>query len=130
MLLRIIQGPKQPEFWGRGYIAADQLFAPAHKLGPQSLRGGVVFPRFDELVQRGYLQVFSPKLTHLPAELFAPTERGVAVCAESLSMSVAKFTRHVRLTEPRFWAVRASVEISQEINAMCAATARNARPYC
>ncbi len=78
----------------------------------------------ERLVQQALLQRTTQSLSHLPRTICAPTKTGVMTCLQATHL-----TQHqLGFTPERFWALRAGIEVTAEINAMCASTALNAAP--
>ena len=78
----------------------------------------------EQLVQHGLLQFITQSLSNLPATLFAPTEMGVTLCTQSTGTT----QRQLGFTPERFWALRAGLDVTTEINAISAMTALRATP--
>jgi hypothetical protein len=81
-----------------------------------------------DLVKRGWLQSATHHQSHYPATVFAPTDEGLEACSQACHCTPKALAKQLQLTEARFWALRASFETLQEVNAMCTATAAKLAP--
>jgi hypothetical protein len=82
----------------------------------------------EALVDQALLQQVHPTLSHLPSVIYAPTTAGLASCSEDTGLPIDILLRRLGLSAERSWALRSSINLASEINALCALTARHAAP--
>lgn len=75
------------------------------------------------LAGQGWIEAVTLRLTRFPARVWAVTGSGLGAAARALGIPPRLAAARLGLSAERFWAMRAAVTLTAEVNAMCAASA-------
>ena len=82
----------------------------------------------EQLGRADLLEPALHRLKHFPPVVYACTNQGLAALSGSLRISTERLLSWAGFEQERWWWLRASFEIAQEVNAFCAALAQNSGP--